>query len=77
MKSGSQDSLVRISIEIDRDLHHRLQSALPWGTRAPVLRTLLRRIVEGIERGGAPVLGGLQSGQFKFEYDPDAHSDIS
>lgn len=64
--------LVRLTIEVDRDFHNRLDTAFPWGSRTRITRLVLYRMVEAVERGGPAMLGALMSGEFALEFDPAA-----
>ena len=56
----------RLSFNLPRDLHRRLKAACPHGVQSTLMRKLVEIAVKRIEKGGAPVIGAIITG----DYDP-------
>lgn len=56
----------RITCEIPEELHERIQRHIQWGLVAPVMRVLLERAVDAIEKDGHKMAGLIIDGNFTF-----------
>lgn len=61
---------VKISVDVDREFHHRMQKALGWGIKARLVRCILEMIVEAVERQGEVIIGAILSGEYRIVYTP-------
>lgn len=51
----------RLNVDLDRDLHDRLNRCVPWGVKAVVIRSLVTLLVEAVERDGPLILGAVMA----------------
>jgi hypothetical protein len=59
----------RVNFEISDELAEKLKR-LPWGTRTTLIRILLERIADAIEKHGEIMIGAIMSGEFAIVYTP-------
>ena len=62
----------RIAFEADEDLVERINTCLPWGMKAAVLRVVLELVVEAVEKEGAVFLGAVLSNEVRLTGRPRA-----
>lgn len=60
------EDIVRVSFNLPRELHTRLNNIMPWGTKSNFFRKIVEIAVDRVEVGGAPILGAI----FKGDFDP-------
>lgn len=60
----------RISIEVSKELHAKIQKHIPWGSMRPVMAAILESVVELIESKGVEnrniIIGALVSGKISI-----------
>jgi hypothetical protein len=62
-------TVARVNFEISDELAEKLKR-LPWGTRTTLIRILLERIADAIEKHGEIMIGAIMSGEFAITYTP-------
>ena len=62
MSEKPVEDTIKVSFTLPRDLHTRLQDALPWGVKSTFFRKIVEIAVERIEAGGYVVIGGILKG---------------
>jgi len=60
------EDTVRISVPIDRELHDRLRTLLPWGTKAQVVRELLILLLDTQNETEGYIVQDLLAGDCKL-----------
>jgi len=65
----TRPGMSRVNFEIPDDLFERC-ARLPWGFRTSLMRIILERIVDSIEKNGEIMIGAILSGEFSLEYTP-------
>ena len=64
--------VARINFEIPAETFDRLR-ILPWGFRTMLMRILLEKVADALDKYGEIVVGALLSGEFTIEYSPGGH----
>lgn len=64
----------RLSIEIPRDLHNRMNNFLPYGVKSLVIRKVLEMITDALEKNGEIFIGAVLADNIKLEYHPQERS---
>jgi len=66
MVKPGQGEPARISFDLDRDLHRRLNKIMPWGIKAHIMRQLTTMFIDGAEKGGDIFIAAVLSGSLEF-----------
>ena len=53
----------KITVAVTDEEQKRMQSLIPWGIQAAIIRLLINRVLDLIEEHGDVVLGALLSGK--------------
>lgn len=67
----------RLSVDIDEELHTKLQKHVPWGQMRPLMETILGDFIHLCERHGSSIIIGaiiseeLTLKEFLNKYDRD------
>ena len=64
-----QRAMARISFDVAPELFKRLQR-LPWGFRTTLIRVLLERVADAIDKHGEIMIGAILSGEFELVHVP-------
>lgn len=55
---------IRCSFDLPRDLHDKLKSYLPYGTKRYFFQRIIELALEGMDQGGYEVTGAILKGDF-------------
>lgn len=60
-----QNNRHRVCFDVDDETFERMKK-LQWGFLAPVMRTLLERTIDAVEKNGQKMIGLIIDGRFDF-----------
>lgn len=63
---------IRMNFTIPRTLSNKLDTLIPWGVKATIVRNALEMIVDVLEKHGNAALGPLIAAQFELKLKTDS-----
>ena len=55
---------VRVSFNVDPELHARFDSQVHWGSRGPLMRKVFELLTNKLEIGGYLMIAAIMAGEF-------------
>lgn len=62
----SEDTLGKVNVRVQKDLHNDLNELVPWGMRRHLIEACIRLVVDAVKRDGLVVIGAILAGRFSL-----------
>jgi len=68
-KPKKERNMARVNFDVDPALFERLKK-LPWGFRTTLIRVLLEKVADAVDKHGEIMIGAILSGEFELVHVP-------
>ena len=65
----------KLTFEVSDELYQRATTVFEWGDRSRLLRIILTKLINALEKHGPIMVGAILSEEFEFTYTPNV-SDV-